>query len=75
MWLAVNRGAPYRTGATMAVVGHSSVLFVSYPISEVGEDGLCYINWTAYLLRNEMFEREHWSREGPLEDFLDLFED
>ena len=59
----------------MAVVGHSSVLFVSYPSSEVGEDGLCYINCIAYLLRNEMTEREHWSREGPLEDFLDFFED
>ena len=75
MWRAVSRGKPYLSGATMAVVGHQSVRFVGYPITVPDETGDCDINWIAHLLRPEMPEREDWSREGKLQDFLPEFGD
>jgi 2-polyprenyl-6-methoxyphenol hydroxylase-like FAD-dependent oxidoreductase len=61
----------------MFMAGHLSHKFVAYPITDVGDDGLCTVNWIAELDRREqgLGKREDWNKRGRLEDFLPRFED
>lgn len=74
MWRAVTPAKAFRTGATMAVIGHSTQRVVAYPISRPDEHGLTEMNWITHLTRPELLGREDWSREGKLEDFIGPFE-
>ncbi|MCC2105167.1 MAG: FAD-dependent monooxygenase, partial [Hyphomicrobiales bacterium] len=50
LWRGTTRAKPFKTGASMVMVGHSRCRFVSYPISKIDPDtGLATINWIANL--------------------------
>ena len=74
LWRATTRGAPFFTGATMFMAGYQDQKFVAYPIEPPDADGRQLINWIAELKREEMLNREDWSRAGRIEDFLPAFE-
>ncbi|CAB4721409.1 unannotated protein [freshwater metagenome] len=50
---------------------------MAYPLSEVGDDGMCTVNWIAELDRRAfgMTNREDWNRRGNFNDFMPHFED
>jgi len=63
LWRATTRSAPFLTGRSMFMAGHLPHKFVAYPISEVGDDGLCSVNWIAELDRSHLglSKREAWN--------------
>lgn len=77
LWRATTRSAPFLTGRSMFMAGHLPHKFVAYPISEVGDDGLCTVNWIAELDRSHLglSKREDWNKVGVLDDFLPRFDD
>ena len=75
LWRAVSRSEPFLTGATMVVAGHDEQRFIGYPLSTVGDDGLCLVNWVVDLHRPNLLEREDWNRRGRHEDFIAEFDD
>lgn len=52
LWRATTRAAPFRTGASMALIGHGAQRIVAYPISKPDDNGLCEMNWIAELVFN-----------------------
>ena len=76
LWRAISRGRPFLTGRSMFMAGHLPHKFVAYPISDVGDDGLCDINWIAELDRSALGvpAREDWNRRGDVGEFLPRFE-
>lgn len=77
LWRGTSSAKPFKTGASMVMVGHSGLRFVSYPISRPDpQTGLATINWIANLQFDPKgaFNKEDWSREARLEDFLPQFE-
>lgn len=78
LWRGVTRAKPFRTGASMVMVGHSRCRFVSYPISKTDPDtGLATINWIANLAfpPDARWNKEDWNRRATLDDFLPRFRD
>jgi 2-polyprenyl-6-methoxyphenol hydroxylase-like FAD-dependent oxidoreductase len=77
LWRATTRVAPFLSGRSMLMAGHLRHKFVAYPITEVGDDGLCTVNWIAELDRRHLglASREDWNRIGRNADFLPRFED
>lgn len=70
------RAKPFLTGASMVMIGHDGLRFVSYPISGPDpDDGLAQINWIANLdfASNAPWNKEDWSRRAKLEDFAPKF--
>jgi 2-polyprenyl-6-methoxyphenol hydroxylase-like FAD-dependent oxidoreductase len=76
LWRATARAKPFLTGRSMFMAGSRRVKFVAYPITEVGDDGLCLVNWVAELDRSgtPLADREDWNRRGDFADFLPAFE-
>lgn len=80
MWRGATRGTPFGDGASMALIGHDDVRFVTYPITETDpETGEALINWLAELRQDPGDGRWHqqggWNRPARAEDFLDHFVD
>lgn len=77
LWRATTRTAPFLTGRSMFMAGHLPHKFVAYPLTEVGDDGMCTVNWIAELDRRHigLSKREDWNKVGVLDDFLPRFED
>lgn len=76
LWRGATRAVPFKTGASMVMVGHSKCRFVSYPISKPDPaTGLALINWIANLQYDpaQGWRKEDWNREANLEDFLPKF--
>ena len=77
LWRGTTLARPYKSGASMVMIGHSGLRFVSYPISRPEpETGLATINWIANLNYEpgQAWNKEDWNREASLEDFLPRFE-
>ena len=77
LWRGTTLARPYKSGASMVMIGHSGLRFVSYPISRPDpETGLATINWIANLNYEpgQAWNKEDWNREASLEDFLPRFE-
>lgn len=76
LWRGTTRAKPFKTGASMVMIGHSGLRFVCYPISEPDATGVATINWIANLQYdpNQHWNKEDWNREARLEDFLPRFE-
>lgn len=77
LWRGTTRARPFKTGASMVMIGHSGLRFVSYPISRPDPaTGLATINWIANLQypADAHWNKEDWNREARLEDFLPRFE-
>lgn len=78
LWRATTRAVPFRTGASMALIGHATQRLVAYPISAPDPDsGLVAMNWIAELTYDPSagWNREDWNREADKNAFLPAFED
>jgi len=76
LWRGTTMAAPFLTGASMVMIGYDGFRFVSYPISKADpETGGALINWIANLNYdpNDPWNKEDYSREAKLEDFLPRF--
>ena len=77
LWRATSQVEPFLTGRAMVMAGHQPHKFVAYPLTDVGADGRCTVNWIAELDRRHigLAKREDWNKRGDLADFLPRFED
>lgn len=78
LWRGTTRAKPFKTGASMVMVGHSRCRFVSYPISKTDPDtGLATVNWIANLAypADAHWNKEDWNRRANLDDFLPRYTD
>lgn len=78
LWRATTEAVPFGNGATMALAGHGTHKFVTYPISKPDPlTGKATINWIAELTFDPSlgFRKEDYSRTAELADFLPHFED
>lgn len=74
LWRGTTRARPFRTGASIALIGHATQRLVAYPISPPGADGLATINWIAELTDPDArWRKEDWHRAADLADFLPRF--
>lgn len=77
LWRGTTMAKPFLTGASMVMIGHDGLRFVSYPISTPDPDsGLAMVNWIANLdyASDDPWNKEDWSRRANLDDFLPRFE-
>lgn len=77
LWRGTTQSRPFLSGASMALVGHDGLRFVTYPISAPDpETGLATINWICNLQfdPNQKFRKEDYSRAANIDDFLPAFE-
>lgn len=73
LWRGTTQAKPFKSGASMAMIGNNDIRFVTYPITEADpETGLATINWIAELkfVPGDAGERGNWSRTADLADFL-----
>lgn len=78
LWRGATKGMPFRTGASMALIGHATQRFVTYPISEPDpHTGEVTMNWLAELSfePSQGWNREDWNRRADKADFMDKFSD
>ncbi len=78
LWRATTQAKPFKSGASMVLIGYPGLRFVAYPISEPDpQTGLSTINWIAHLKMNPQdgFRKEDWTREASLDDFLPRYAD
>ncbi len=77
LWRGATRAAPFRTGASMALIGHATKRFVTYPISTTADDGTAVMNWIAELAFDPSsgWNREDWNRRADKADFAHAFAD
>ncbi len=77
LWRATTRGPLFRGPGAMVMIGHDALRFVSYPISEMGADGLATLNWIAEKRFDptQAFQREDWNRAVDVGQFISEFED
>lgn len=77
LWRGTTLARPFLAGASMALIGHDGLRFVTYPISRSDpETGLATINWICNLQFDaaQAFRKEDYSRAADLEDFLPAFQ-
>lgn len=77
MWRGTTRARPFKTGASMVMIGHDGLRIVSYPISKADpETGLAEVNWIAMLNYDpeDHWNKEDWNREADLADFAPRFD-
>ena len=77
LWRGLTVASPFRTGASMVMIGHDTQRFVSYPISEKDHDGNAKINWIAELKFNpeKPWSKSDWSKKVDKSKFIDRFSD
>lgn len=77
LWRGTSLARPFRTGASMALIGHKTQRFVTYPISPPDpKTNQATINWIAELSYDPGtgWNKEDWNREADIADFLPAFE-
>lgn len=78
LWRGVSPARPFRTGASMALIGSMTQRFVAYPISAPDPaTGEARMNWIAELKFDpaQGWTRESWTTEASAADFLPAFAD
>lgn len=80
MWRGATRAKPFGDGASMALIGHDTKRFVTYPISPTDPDtGEALVNWIAELRTDpgdgEWTREGSWNRPASADAFLDEFID
>lgn len=79
LWRGATRAKPFRGGASMALIGHATQRFVTYPISPTDPDtGEALINWIAELTVDPTEQPDEvaaWNRRADAGDFIDEFTD
>ncbi len=76
LWRGATRAKPFRTGASMALIGTANQRFVTYPISATDpSDGTAVMNWIAELRFDPAggWAREDWNRQADRSDFIHAF--
>lgn len=76
LWRGTTWATPFKTGASMVMIGYDGFRFVSYPISKPDpETGKALINWIANLNYDPDadWNKEDWNRKARLDDFLPRF--
>lgn len=76
LWRATTRAKPFFGGAAMALIGHSNLRIVAYPISETDPDtGLATMNWIAEKRFDPTmgWQKEDWNRAADINDFQSEF--
>lgn len=76
LWRAITRAPAFRTGASMALIGHETQRIVAYPISAPGPDGLVDMNWIAELKfdPDRGWTRNDWNKPVDPAVFAPAFE-
>lgn len=78
LWRGTTHAVPFKSGASMVMIGYSGLRFVSYPISRPDpHTGEAEINWIANrnVDPSGHYNKEDYAREARLEDFLPKFMD
>lgn len=77
LWRGVTTATPFRTGASMVMIGHDTQRFVSYPISKKNIHGQAKINWIAELKFNpeNQWSKSDWKKKVDKSKFIDSFLD
>ena len=77
LWRGLTTATPFRTGASMVMIGHDTQRFVSYPISKKNIDGQAKINWIAELKFNpeNQWSKSDWKKKVDKSKFIDSFLD
>jgi 2-polyprenyl-6-methoxyphenol hydroxylase-like FAD-dependent oxidoreductase len=77
LWRGLTLACPFRTGASMVMIGHDTQRFVSYPISSKDNIGNAEINWIAELKFNpkKPWSKSNWSKRVDKSKFIDSFLD
>ncbi|MFO7854379.1 MAG: flavin-dependent oxidoreductase [Paracoccaceae bacterium] len=78
LWRGTSPAKPFRTGASMALIGSMDRRFVAYPISPPDPaTGDCRLNWIAELRVDPAggWTRQSWTAEASAADFLPRFAD
>jgi 2-polyprenyl-6-methoxyphenol hydroxylase-like FAD-dependent oxidoreductase len=76
LWRGTTQAKPFLSGASMVLIGHEGLRFVSYPISKPDPaTGLATINWICNLQSDPTttFRKEDYARAANLDDFLPAF--
>ncbi|MEC9433300.1 MAG: flavin-dependent oxidoreductase [Pseudomonadota bacterium] len=77
LWRGAARARPFRTGASMALIGTMDQRFVAYPISAPDPaTGEALVNWIAELKFDPAggWTRSDWNRRAEASEFLPRFE-
>jgi 2-polyprenyl-6-methoxyphenol hydroxylase-like FAD-dependent oxidoreductase len=78
LWRGTTQGRPFKSGASMVLIGYPGLRFVAYPITAADPvTGLATINWICNLRMGaaDSFRKEDWTRAARLEDFLPRYQD
>lgn len=78
LWRGTTQAKPFKSGASMVLIGYPGLRFVSYPISATDpETGLATINWICHLKfdNSHAFRKEDWTRKASLDDFFPHYAD
>ena len=78
LWRGTSPARPFRTGASMALIGSMDRRFVAYPISPPDPaTGECRLNWIAELRVDPAggWKKQSWTAEAGAADFLPRFAD
>ena len=75
LWRGLTTASPFRTGASMVMIGHDTQRFVSYPISQKDSHGNAKINWIAELKFNpeKIYMKSDWSKKVDKSKFIGSF--
>ena len=75
LWRGLTTASPFRTGASMVMIGHDTQRFVSYPISQKDSHGNAKINWIAELKFNpeKIYMKSDWSKKVDKSKFIGNF--
>jgi 2-polyprenyl-6-methoxyphenol hydroxylase-like FAD-dependent oxidoreductase len=75
LWRGITSEAPFRTKASMVMIGHDTQRFVSYPISGPDRNGRSIINWIAELKfdPSNPWPKGDWSKKVNKSKFINQF--
>ena len=75
LWRGLTTASPFRTGASMVMIGHDTQRFVSYPVSQKDSHGNAKINWIAELKFNpeKIYMKSDWSKKVDKSKFIGSF--
>ncbi len=75
LWRGLTSAPPFRTGASMVMIGHDTQRFVSYPITQKDDHGNAKINWIAELKFNpeKIYMKSDWSKKVDKSKFIGSF--
>jgi len=76
LWRGTSKSKPFRSGATMAMIGHATQRIVAYPISTPDRNGNVIINWICERKSEDtkLIQENNWNKSVKFNKFLPYFE-